>query len=294
MAAGRGDHTVLRVLLEQGADKESLTADGLSALHCAAAQGALSCVRLLLEANADPHARSAGMGKRTLLHAAAVRGHPEIIVELLRHGVRVDAGDAECTTALHIAATVGDCEVARRLLDGGADVNVRNLKGDTPLHLACISLQHRLVTLLLQDGADDDAVNSDRKTPADMLRGGGAAGEERGRGNPTLAQKILWTLARAPADRAWRRRKFMVIMRNRLFRQSEVREAGNGEVAVVAGSGAALATTDTPVGGYCQREAGGDGAGGDFGNVTYEPCLWVSRAVLIIEEGIFRNIVGYI
>ncbi|CAM9398149.1 unnamed protein product [Sphacelaria rigidula] len=80
MAAGRGDHTVLRVLLEQGADKESLTADGLSALHCAAAQGALSCVRLLLEANADPHARSAGMGKRTLLHAAAVRGHPEIIV----------------------------------------------------------------------------------------------------------------------------------------------------------------------------------------------------------------------
>lgn len=294
MAAGCGNHTVLQVLLEQGADKESLTPDGLSALHCAAAQGALSCVRLLLEANADPHARSAGMGKRTLLHAAAVRGHPDIIVELLRHGVHVDARDAERTTALHIAATIGDCGVTLRLLDSGADVNARNVKGDTPLHLACMTLQHRLVTLLLQGGADDNAVNSDRETPADMLRGGDGAGEERGRTNPTLARKILWTLARAPADRAWRRRRFMVIMRNRLLRQSEVREAGDREMTVVAGSGATIATTDTAMGGCDQREAGGDGVRGDFGNVAYEDCLCVSSAMLVVEEGIFRNIVGYI
>lgn len=293
MAAGHGDDTVLRVLLEEGADRDAVTADGFSALHCAAAKGGLPCVTLLLEASVDPDVRSAGPENRTPLHAAAVRGDPVIAGELLQRGARVDLADSDFTTILHIAAANGNFEVARCVLDAGANVNARNVEGDTPLHLACMVLDHRVAELLLSREADETAVNNDNDTPAGVLRDYLMV-EGRGRSNPTLVQKISWMLARAPANRAWRRKSWIVVMRSRFTRQWAAGEGVNSEL--VAETGDALSTVmgkavrECGQRRRCWGKAGGDAEDGAEGHWV----LWLGWTVEVPEEGIFRNIVGFV
>lgn len=293
IAAGHGDDTLLRVLLEEGANKDAVTTDGFSALHCAAAKGALPCVALLLEIGVDANLKSGGPESRTPLHAAAVRGDPDIVGELLRCGAQVDVTDSDLTTALHIAAANGNLEVARCVIEAGANVNVTNVEGDTPLHLACMMLNHRVAKLLLSREADETAVNKYNSTPADVLKGY-LMEDGRGHGNPTLVNMISWMLARAPADRAWRRKSGIVMMRGQFTRQWAAGKGGDDER--VTETGDALSSVMGKAGRECgQRRQCWGNIGGDAEAVAGGHwSLWLRSAVEISEEGIFRTIVSFV
>ena len=108
---------------------------GFTALHRAAADGATALIGLLLQAGADPNARS-NYGE-TPLHSAVAANHPE---------------------------------AAALLLSRGADPNIALPIGLTPLHWAVIRGYHPLIAALLRAGADPDHADQNGRTPRDWAR----------------------------------------------------------------------------------------------------------------------------
>ena len=74
--------------------------------------------------------------------------------EILRHGVDVNARQADGMTALHWAVYHDNEEIVDRLLTAGAFVDVQNRYGVTPLSVACQNGNGEIVETLLEVGAD--------------------------------------------------------------------------------------------------------------------------------------------
>lgn len=104
---------------------------GYTALHLAAYAGQEECVKLLLEAGADPWVPDR-FGCRTALHIAASRGHAAVVRELLR-------SDPGPPSALAF----------RRNIPGTRYVDVRAYCGLTPLHFAVFMGKTEAVEVLL-------------------------------------------------------------------------------------------------------------------------------------------------
>lgn len=120
------------------------------------------------------------------------------------------------------------------LLRRGAAVNVRDPYGKTPLHKVCSDghdVAESMVELLLASGADETALTAYGKSPADLLDvsrevfEGDLFGDDDYE-EPRLSQESIEllrvTLARAPADRAWRRRRWLCMLRARFRRRGSL------------------------------------------------------------------------
>ena len=194
------------------------------------------------------------------------------------------------------------------LLRHGATVTARDNLANTALHLACNEQVEELevaVDLLLRWGADETALNDDGKTPAEMLDSGGEATDNRASEDEIERTRML--LSRAPADRAWRRRGWLVMLRSRAVMA--------GAAMACDGRGDATIGPGTPGGprerGSCKaarREAAGigggdhvvrrqestgigvDGGDGDGG-------VWSGVVGLLVgmePEGVFRTVLGFL
>ena len=112
-------------------------------------------VRLLLQAGADPNApNDSGL---TPLHQGARNNNPMVVTHLLDAGADLNARDNDGYTALHwAAAQSGNGRVVKALLDRGADPSAESNDGRTPLHSA---LRYRadpsVVSRMLDAGADE-------------------------------------------------------------------------------------------------------------------------------------------
>lgn len=117
LAARAADVTVMRLLVEHGADPGMATADRTTPLMVAAGVGfyegvtyaatdgeVLEAVQLLLDLGAD--VRAANDAGETALHGAAVRGVNPLVQFLVDKGARIDAKDALGRTALTFAEGV--------------------------------------------------------------------------------------------------------------------------------------------------------------------------------------------
>jgi ankyrin repeat protein len=137
------DLPALQRLLED--DRDALlrrcTSSGLTLLMVAALSGSVDCVEYLLEAGADPNARST-ISRETALMFATVRH---------RH------------------------DAMRRLIEAGADVNARDGGGATALHHALAGAARRTtlertISLLVESGADTAIADRDGRLPAEIAR----------------------------------------------------------------------------------------------------------------------------
>ena len=112
-------------------------------------------VRLLLQAGADPNAPDDnGLPP---LHWGAENSNPMVVIHLLDAGADLNARDNEGYTALHwAAAQSGNGRVVKVLLDRGAAPFAESNDGRTPLHSA---LRYRadpsVVSRMLDAGADE-------------------------------------------------------------------------------------------------------------------------------------------
>ncbi|KAF6040293.1 TNKS2 [Bugula neritina] len=102
-------------------------------LHFAAGYNRLTVVKHLLENGADVHAKD--KGGLVPLHNACSYGHYEVTELLLEHGACVNVADLWKFTPLHEAAAKGKYEICKLLLKHGADPQRRNRDGHDPLDL---------------------------------------------------------------------------------------------------------------------------------------------------------------
>ena len=167
-AAAEGHLLIVRLLLEAGADKDSATTNGATALYGAAHNGHSEVVQCLLEADAEKDA--ATINGTTALNVAAQNGHIEVVRLFLGAGTDKDAATTRGRTSLHDAAYQGHLEVVRLLLQAGADKDATTTRGRTPLHDATYQGHLEVVRLLLEAEADACAETADGETALDFAK----------------------------------------------------------------------------------------------------------------------------
>ena len=117
--------------------------------------GHTEIVRLLLQEGADKD--KANSNGATALLIASYKGHLDIVRFLLQEGADKDKEENNGTTALFVACCEGHLDVVRLLLHEGADKDKAEYSnGSTPLHQACLYGHTALAELLLLAGADTE------------------------------------------------------------------------------------------------------------------------------------------
>ena len=170
LAASRGtyDGLIRFSVKSSGADVNARdTTNGDTPLHYAVWHGHIESVRLLVELGAD--VESLNDEEWRPIHTAALYRRRKIF-SLLVDELGADA-NARCNnglTPLHIAANEDQTTIAMQLLTKfGADVNARSVGGYTPLHIAARNFDKKLgvIKLLIAFGADVGAKNDYGYTP---------------------------------------------------------------------------------------------------------------------------------
>lgn len=207
--AYKGDAELASALLLNGADSQ-ITADG----NCAPLEKALTLdrvdvVRVLLKSRA---VRLRGTMVPTKgLFVAALYGSSKSLRELILAGAEVNASTPSfyryTETPISFAAQFGHAHVIHILAAAGADVHHADGDGNTPLLKAADYPSVECVRVLLHWGAKEDHKNK---------KGADAAHFVKSQGNPDADREkvsaVLAMLARAPADRAWRRRGWLTML----------------------------------------------------------------------------------
>ncbi|XP_074000603.1 ankyrin repeat and SOCS box protein 11 isoform X2 [Numenius arquata] len=153
-----------KVLLENGAQVNAVTIDGITPLFNACCSGSVACVNMLLEFGAKPQLRSHLVSP---IHEAVKRGHRECMEILLAHEVDIDQEDLHHGTPLYVACMYQRTDCVKKLLELGANVNMGK-RLDTPLHAAARKSSVEVVVLLTDYGANPKCRNAELKCPLDL------------------------------------------------------------------------------------------------------------------------------
>lgn len=142
--------------LTNGADADGIFGDE-NVIHIACVKGHLDIVRELLNNGANVNSRSWKWGD-TALHRACILGHTQIVEELINRGANINIRNNNCwMTPLENAINFGYLQCCRLLINAGAKVNEINQNyGSTPLIEACNKGNYDIVELLLNSGANPD------------------------------------------------------------------------------------------------------------------------------------------
>jgi ankyrin repeat protein len=202
-----GDLDKLMVLLDRGADINTLDGDKRTPLHWAAANGHMQIVQHCLECKGVNIASQDDGGWTPLMSAVSSgrtgvvqmllskkadanltnlngaialhyhKGQVAILSMVLQSTNDVNVVDKYGITALHKAVSgthppnSGYDECAELLLKAGAN-QIADKQGNTPLHYAVMDGNDDIAeSLALRHGALTDAVNEDGKTPLEMAGG---------------------------------------------------------------------------------------------------------------------------
>lgn len=155
-AAARGDERSIVTLLQHGAEVNTIDVQNSGVVGHAADRNYVTCVRLLLEAGADPNiAPSHGHRVGNALNVAARNAlDPLILKTLLDFGADVDSCGVDGVTGLLHAARKDNTNFATLLLEYGADINAVSTAGQTPLTTAVTYNSHNVLQLLLDRWAE--------------------------------------------------------------------------------------------------------------------------------------------
>ncbi|KAJ7453730.1 ankyrin repeat-containing domain protein [Mycena latifolia] len=147
-----GDDSLSPILLmERGVYDTTQVLYG-TALHAASYCGHESVVRLLIEMGADTNIHGGYFG--TALVAASHQGHKPVVQLLLENSANINAAGDVYGTALHAAVIKENHSLALLLIEKGADVNAHGGYYGTVLQAATSKSDDSMVELLVKMGAD--------------------------------------------------------------------------------------------------------------------------------------------
>ena len=158
-AARYGDSATIQSYLNSGGPVDLTDEDGQTLLHCAAGEGQIKVVEVLIKRGCriDP---VNNIGWTPSIYATA-RGHVQTARLLIdkqqlnepqEEQNSTDRMDRRGRSILHVAATFGDIHLIEMLAKQGLDVNIGDDEGLTPLHYAATSGQLESVRTLLRLG----------------------------------------------------------------------------------------------------------------------------------------------
>lgn len=157
--------SILKSLLEAGAEVQSQTALNRNALQLAVQRAHLEPIKLLLSHGADANIlydASRAHFKHSLLIESLFKSQLDIAQELLQFGADPNAKTSRYLpgqTALHLAMDKDFQDVVRLLLQKGADANqLSGFPPFTPLQLSVKMGSVKYVRILLEHGADVEAL----------------------------------------------------------------------------------------------------------------------------------------
>ncbi len=180
-AAEQGDLEQVKSLLQDDPQLiESQADNDKTPLHKAAYAGQTEVVKYLLEAGADPAARTDQ--NSTPAHGAAYYGHEEVIALLVEHGAPVNASNNYGYVPLLSACAGGHVGIVKRLIAAGADPNAETSQGANALLNASASGNIDMFDLLSGSGADMSSADHDGENLLHYAAWGG---------NVDLMQRII-------------------------------------------------------------------------------------------------------
>ncbi|CAB1096124.1 unnamed protein product [Ectocarpus sp. CCAP 1310/34] len=262
--------------------------------------GHIDVVRALLRHGADVNACDDDYF--TPLHLAAQEDQADAIDALIQAGANTEASRGRRWTPLFSAMEYCSISAIYTLLRHGASLTVQDTDGDTPLHRACY-WQHKgleaTVGLLLRSGADETAVNSADETPADLL--GYLDDDDGKRYSEAEIERVRLLLARAPTNRAWLGRCWLVMLRScaKTGRASTDETVGADEDSNDAGdrkSGkfkGVRRENGESAGSWVRSRMNGAGEVGVEGGAGGWASI-VASVVGLEPEKVFRSIVGFL
>lgn len=152
-AAIRGYADRTRAVLSRGAiDIDQGDPEGVTALMFASLEGYPSVVKLLVDKGAD--VSLAADDTFTALLASAEQGHVDVVKVLLEAGADLRAVDSLGGNALHLASCRGHLEVMGLVIEAGVNPDSRRFDGSTPLMAAAYQGHMGAVNVLLRAKAD--------------------------------------------------------------------------------------------------------------------------------------------
>lgn len=199
-AASADDVAAMNEFSKAGMDVLTRDERGDSALHLAAAHGALQAANFLLDRKVPVDVR--GADERTPLMAAAQAGQGKAVAWLLKQGAEPALKDkdgykalmvavrenqpraigelasrsrAELDDALLLAALMGHTKAIDALTSYGASIYTRMEDGRTPLMLAAENGHQDAAKLLMQIGANRSAIDNEGKNASALARDAGHA-----------------------------------------------------------------------------------------------------------------------